>query len=134
MEDLVVTVLLVSLCCFVYLGVTICCLCFNIYFSVTNGFIPFRLPLVDALSISVPGRRRDVFLFGVWLVTSPIVAMGFSALIQISLTDIELALTCKSQINFFPSTLACFRSSTHSTYKSIVALLVEFCSLLRYIC
>jgi hypothetical protein len=24
------------------------------YFTVTNGFIPFRLPLVDALSISFP--------------------------------------------------------------------------------
>jgi hypothetical protein len=28
----------------------------------TNGFIPFRLPLVDALSISFPGGMR-VFLF-----------------------------------------------------------------------
>ena len=33
------------------------------YFTVTNGFIPFRLPLVDALSISFPGGRREVFLF-----------------------------------------------------------------------
>jgi hypothetical protein len=31
-------------------------------FNVTNGFIPFRLPLVDALSISFPGGMR-VFLF-----------------------------------------------------------------------
>ena len=56
-------VLLVSLCFFVYLGVTIFCLCFSVYFSVTNGFIPFRLPLVDALSVSFLGRRREVFLF-----------------------------------------------------------------------
>jgi hypothetical protein len=27
-----------------------------------NGFIPFRLPLADALSISFPGGRREVFL------------------------------------------------------------------------
>ena len=55
--------LLVSLCCFIYLGVTIFCLCLSVYFSVTNGFVPFRLPLVDALSVSFPGGRRDVFLF-----------------------------------------------------------------------
>jgi hypothetical protein len=93
---LVVTVLLVSLCSFIYLGVTIFCLCVSVYFSVTNGFIPFRLPLVDALSVSFPGGRREVFFFGAWLVTSPIFATGFSALIQISLTDTALALTCKS--------------------------------------
>jgi hypothetical protein len=62
-EDVVVTVLLVSLCCFVYLGVTIFCLCLSVYFSVTSGFIPFRLSLVDALSVSFPGGRREVFLF-----------------------------------------------------------------------
>jgi hypothetical protein len=39
-EDLVVTVLLVNLCCFIYQGVTIFCLCLSVYFSVTNGFIP----------------------------------------------------------------------------------------------
>jgi hypothetical protein len=60
---LVVTVLLVSLCSFIYLGVTIFCLCVSVHFSVTNGFIPFRLPLVDALSVSFPGGRREVFLF-----------------------------------------------------------------------
>jgi hypothetical protein len=49
------------------------------------------------------------------------------------LTDTALALTCKSQINCFPSTPACFRSPTNSTGKSIVGLLVEFCSLLRCI-
>jgi hypothetical protein len=38
-EDLVVTVLLVSLCCFIYLGVTIFCLCVSVYLSVTNGFV-----------------------------------------------------------------------------------------------
>jgi hypothetical protein len=62
-EDLVVTVLMVSLCCFIYLGVTIFCLCLSVYFSVTNGFIPFHLPLVDTLSVSFPGGRRKIFLF-----------------------------------------------------------------------
>jgi hypothetical protein len=42
-EDLVVTVLMVSLCCFIYQGVTIFSLCLSVYFSVTNGFIPFHL-------------------------------------------------------------------------------------------
>jgi hypothetical protein len=58
-----VTVLLVSLCRFIYVGVTIFCLCLSVYFRVTNGLIPFRLPLVDALSVSFPGGRREVFLF-----------------------------------------------------------------------
>ena len=102
-EGLVLTVLLVSLCCFVYLVVTIFCLCFRVNFS-------------DALSISFPGGRREVFLFwGLMLVTSPIVAIGFSALIQIRLTDTAVALTCKSQFNCFPSTPVCFRSPTNST-------------------
>ena len=54
------TVLLVSLCRFIYVGVTIFCLCLSANFSVTNGFIPFHLPLVDALSVSFPGGRRGV--------------------------------------------------------------------------
>jgi hypothetical protein len=58
-----VTVLLLSLCRFIYVGVTIFSLCLSVYFSVTNSFIPFRLPLVDALSVSFPGGRREVFLF-----------------------------------------------------------------------
>jgi hypothetical protein len=62
-EDLVVTVLLVSLRCFTYLGVTIFCLFLSVYFSVTNGFIPFRLPLVDVLSVSFPAEKREIFLF-----------------------------------------------------------------------
>ena len=130
---LVVTVLLVSLCCFIYLGVTIFCLCVSVYLSVTNGFVPFRLPLVDALRVSCPGGRREVFLFWDLAGNFSNFCKGFSALIQISLTDTALALTCKSQVNFFPSTPACFRSSTNSTDKSIVELLAEFCSLLRCI-
>ena len=57
------TVLPVSLCRFIYVGVTIVCLCLSVYFIVTNSFIPFRLPLVNALSISFPGGRREAFLF-----------------------------------------------------------------------
>ena len=37
------------------------------------------------------------FLLGAWMATSPIVAMGFSAL-----TVTTLALTCKFQVNYFP--------------------------------
>jgi predicted cobalt transporter CbtA len=36
---------------------------FSTSFNVVNGFIPFRLTLADALSISFPGGRREVFLF-----------------------------------------------------------------------
>ena len=57
------TVLLVSLCRFIYVGVTIFHLRLSVYLIVTNGFIPFRLPLVNALSVSFPGGRREVFLF-----------------------------------------------------------------------
>ena len=64
--DLVMPVLLVSLCCFVNLGVTIFCLCFSVYFSVNNGLVPFRLPLVETLCGLFPSGRREVFL-----VTSP---------------------------------------------------------------
>ena len=39
------------------------CLYLSTYFTVTNGFVPFRLPLVDALSVSFTGGRREVFLF-----------------------------------------------------------------------
>ena len=46
-------------------------------------------------------KRERYFFFGVWLVTSPIFATGFSALIQISLTDTALVLTCKSQVIIF---------------------------------
>jgi hypothetical protein len=42
------------------------------------------------------------FFLGTWLVTSPIVAMSFTALIQINLTVTALALTCKFQVNCFP--------------------------------
>jgi hypothetical protein len=52
-----------SVCVVSSVGVTIFSLCLSVYFSVTNGFIPFRLPLVDALSVSFPGGRREVFLF-----------------------------------------------------------------------
>ena len=114
-EGLVLTVLLVSFCCFVYLVVTIFCLCLSVNFSATNGFIPFRLPLVDALSVSFPVGRREVFLFGGLLVACPIVAMDFSVLIHNNSTDTTLALTCKSQFNCFPSTPVCFRSPTNST-------------------
>ena len=79
----------------------------------------------------VEGERY--FFFGAWLATSPVFATGFSALIQISLTDTALALTCKCEANFFPSTPACFRSPTNSTGKCIVELLVELCSLLTCI-
>ena len=99
-EDLVVTVLMVSLCCFIYQGVTIFCLCLSVYLSVTNGFIPFRLPLVDALSVSFPGGRREVFLFQGLASNFSNFCKGFSALIQISLTDTALTLTYKSQGNF----------------------------------
>jgi len=61
--DLILTVLLVSLCYFVYLGGMIFCLCLRVYASVYNGSIPFRLPLVETLCVSFPGGRRDVFLF-----------------------------------------------------------------------
>jgi hypothetical protein len=46
-------------------------------------------------------EEKRYFFLGAWLVISPIVAIGFSALIQISLTDTALALTCKFQVNFF---------------------------------
>jgi hypothetical protein len=56
----------------------------------------------DALSISFPGGRREVFFFWAWLVTFPVLSTGFSALIHITLTDITLELTCRSQVIFFP--------------------------------
>jgi hypothetical protein len=40
-----VTVLLIALCCFVYLGITVISLCFSLYFGVYNVLIPCRLPL-----------------------------------------------------------------------------------------
>jgi hypothetical protein len=45
------------------LTVTVVCLCLSTCSTVTNDFISFRLPLVDALSVSFPGGRREVFLF-----------------------------------------------------------------------
>jgi hypothetical protein len=35
------------------------------------------------------------------------------------LTDIARELICRSQVNFFPSTPACFRSPTNSSYLLI---------------
>ena len=107
------------------------CLYLSVYFSVTNGFVPFRLPLADALSVPFPGGRREVFLLWGLAGNFSNCCNGFLGQIQISLTDIALALTCKSQVNVFLSTPACFRSPTNSTGKFIVELLVEFCSLLR---
>jgi len=60
------------------------------------------------------------FFLGAWLATSVIVAMGFSALIQINLTVTALALTCRFQVNFFPFTSAFLRNATNSTEMSIV--------------
>jgi hypothetical protein len=57
--------------------------------------------------------ERCVF-FWAWLVTCPVFSTGFSALIHISLTDIALELTCRSQVNVFPSTPACFREAAYS--------------------
>jgi hypothetical protein len=48
------------------------------------------------------------------------------------LTVTTLALTCKFQVNLFPSISACFRSSTNSVH--CCEILVEFCSLMRCIC
>ena len=70
--------------------------------------------VVTAFLFSVEG---DMCLFlGAWLSTFPIVAMGFAALIQINLTVTALAITCRFQVNFFPSTSACLRSGTKQQF------------------
>ena len=119
MEGLFVAVYL-GLCAFVGYGNSVICLCFNTSFNVFNGFVPFRLPLADALSVSFPGGRREVFLILGLAGNFPVLSTGFSALIHISLTDIALELTCRSQVNFFPSIPACFSNPTYSIGKSIV--------------
>ena len=52
-----------GLCAVFGYGNSVICLCFNTSFNVFNGFVPFRFPLADALSISFPGGRREVYLF-----------------------------------------------------------------------
>jgi hypothetical protein len=64
----------------------------------------------------VEGER--CFFFWAWLVTCPVFSTGFSALIHISLTDIALELTCRSQVNFFPSIPACFSNPTQEKKRS----------------
>ena len=113
-------VYLLSLCRFVCYGVTVVCLCLSTYFTVTNGFIPFRLPLVDALSVTFPGGRREVFLFLGLTDNFSSFYNGFLSLDPNQLSDIALGLNCRFQVDFFPSTLACFGSPTNSTGKSIV--------------
>ena len=96
---------------------------FEHIFYCHQRYVPFRLPLVDALSISFPGGRREVFLFlGLAGNLSCFFSTGFSALIHINLTDIALELTCRSQVKLFPFIPACFKSPTNSTGKSIVEL------------
>ena len=114
-----VVVEVLSLCCVVYLS-RIISLCICVYFQVNNGFTLFAFNWFSqgAFLFRVEGDRY--FFLGTWLATSPIVTMGFSALIHINLTVTTLALTCKLQVNLFPSTSACFRNSTISTDKSIV--------------
>ena len=58
---------------------------------------------------------------------------GFRSLDPHQLDWSTLELTCRSQVIFFPSFPACFRSPTNSTGKSIVELFVDFCSLLSCI-
>jgi hypothetical protein len=53
---------------------------------------------------------ESCFFFWTRLVISPVFSTGFAALIHISLTDTALELTCRSQVNFFPSIPMCLRS------------------------
>ena len=108
------------------------CVWAYILLSTTASFLfAFHWLMRWAFRFLVEGQMY--FYFWAWLATSPVFETSSSALIQINLTDTALALTCKSQVMFLPSTPACFRSPTNSTGKSIVELLVEFCSLLRCI-
>jgi hypothetical protein len=97
---------------------SLCAWAFTLVSPTVSFFFAFRWLMRWAFRFLVEGERY--FFFGAWLVASPIFTTGYSALTQISLTDTALALTYKSQVNFFPSAPACFRSPTNSTGKSIV--------------
>lgn len=107
---------------------------FEHIFNCRQRFIPFRLSLSLRLErFFFPGGRRDVFLSLGLTGNFSSFFNGFLSLDPISLTDIALELTCRFQVNYFPSTPACFRSPTNSTGRSIVELFVDFCSLLKCI-
>jgi hypothetical protein len=123
MVDVVVTALLVSLCCVVYLFRIPClCICY-----VNNGLISVS-PSTDLDEhISFPCERKQVLLLRG-------LSGSFRTFIQINLTVSALTLTCRFQVNFFPSTSACFSSSTNFNREvHYCELLVEFCSLFRCI-
>ena len=94
------SVWIVSSICLQWLSV---CASVSTYMSTMARFLfAFRWYRQREFLFRVEGDRY--FFLVAWLATSPIVSMGFSALIQINLH----------------STSACFRSSTNSTGKSIV--------------
>ena len=75
------------------------CVSAHVLLSSTVSFLfAFHWLMRWAFLFLVEGER--CFFFWAWLVTCPVFSTGFFALIHISLTDIALELTCRSQVNF----------------------------------
>jgi hypothetical protein len=68
------------------------------------------------------------FFLGAWLATFLSVAMGFAALLHICFTVTVLALICRFQVNFLPSTY--LRISDVRPIQHCCKVLVELCSLM----
>jgi hypothetical protein len=74
------------------------------------------------------------FFSGVWLGIFPVVSVGFSALIHISLTVTSLPLTCRFQNSVLPSTSCVFQQFRQFNRKVwCFIVLVELCSLISSI-
>ena len=112
--------LLVSPSCVIYLVIIILSLCMCICLRQQRLFLfLFAFHWFKRFAFLLRVERDRYFFLGFALANFPIVAMGFLTLIHTSLTVTALALICRLQVNFLPSTSACFRSLINSTEKSI---------------
>ena len=88
-------------------------------FKATTAWFLFAFHWFKRFAFLLRVERDKYFFLGFALANFPIVAMGFLTLIHTSLTVTALALIYRLQVNFLPSTSACFRSLINSTEKSI---------------
>ena len=100
----------------------------HVLLSPTVSFLfAFHWLMRWAFLFLVEGER--CIFFWAWLVASPVFSTGLSALIHISLTDIALELTWRSQVNFFHLSLRAWEVLPIQQVSPLLSSFVDSCSL-----
>ena len=104
------------------------CVSAQVLMSSTASYLfAFHWLMRKAFLFLVEGERG--IFFWAWLVASPVFSTGLSALIHISLTDIALELTCRSQVNFFHLSLRAWEVLPIQQVSPLLSSFVDSCSL-----